>query len=362
MSRRFAWCFLLVGLSAGVAHGNTSRSGRPTASGRSKAVPENRHAKFRPSEAQLRAFGAKIAALRSARRVSQREAGQHVQIDADNLGQLENGRRQPNMAILRNLATYYEVALDELSLLIAPEPGDTLQTRLRYHRLRNALSQEELALRLEVASATITHIERGRLLPSEDQFLKMVELFTPGQAEEALLGSTPRVEIRATPTHINRKSQAGVKRAKDPDAVAFGAKLRALRNSKGYSQTALVDRVNQITGGTSEKQLISAYERGLILPSMAVLSALDQVFEFPPGRLSEMLLPDPGNTFASRLRYYRLRSGVSQFDLARKVGAKGSGVIANYETGSRAASPPALARLVQELKVNEEQLLGTAPP
>jgi transcriptional regulator with XRE-family HTH domain len=58
-----------------------------------------------------------------------------------------------------------------------------------------------------------------------------------------------------------------------------------------------------------------------------------------------------------RLAWYRLRAGLTQFELAEASGVKSHAMISKYESGRRAPSMATLVQLAKAVDVDLKQLL-----
>ena len=122
--------------------------------------------------------------------------------------------------------------------------------------------------------------------------------------------------------------------------------LKELRNKSGLSQQDLAEDI-----GLS-KSSISMYEAGEREPSIDVAKRLADYFD-----VTVDYLLGYGNSFKDRLKSLRNENGISQTNLANKVGLSKS-TIGAYETGDIAPSIAALDILADFFKVDVAYLLG----
>lgn len=97
--------------------------------------------------------------LREARHLSAKDVADQAEISTPFLTLIEQGRRQPSLAVLRRLATALNVPAEALILASQPDTGTMQSTDMRaeriaasIRRLRNV--QDELRRELESLNAT----------------------------------------------------------------------------------------------------------------------------------------------------------------------------------------------------------------
>lgn len=64
----------------------------------------------------------------------------------------------------------------------------SLGSRVKYHRLRNKMSQEDLADRVQMSRVHISYLERGERVPSMESFVNLANALNVS-ADELLAGS-----------------------------------------------------------------------------------------------------------------------------------------------------------------------------
>lgn len=64
----------------------------------------------------------------------------------------------------------------------------SLGSRVKYHRLRNKMSQEDLADRVQMSRVHISYLERGERIPSMESFVNLANALNVS-ADELLAGS-----------------------------------------------------------------------------------------------------------------------------------------------------------------------------
>jgi transcriptional regulator with XRE-family HTH domain len=69
-----------------------------------------------------------------------------------------------------------------------------------------------------------------------------------------------------------------------PEAEIFGKRLRAVRESQGFSQEGLADAVTQ-AGGRLTGKYVSDLERGLKAPTLTMLLKLSKALKTPVAEL-----------------------------------------------------------------------------
>jgi transcriptional regulator with XRE-family HTH domain len=153
----------------------------------------------------------------------------------------------------------------------------------------------------------------------------------------------------------------------DPRMV-FARAFRAAREGVGLNQRELADRIGVL------KQTVSSIERDGRVPTGAVLAAASEATGVdlvaavppagrppgrrgpgrPPGRMKAMVVLDPGSV-AARLKARRLRCGLSQADLAERVGLPQS-YVHKVESGDKTPRPETVVRLAHALGCDPSEL------
>lgn len=71
--------------------------------------------------------GSALRALREERDLSRTELAYHLGVSKDLIGLYENGRRYPNLAMLRRMSKYFGIGLEQLADTLVP-PEDIART------------------------------------------------------------------------------------------------------------------------------------------------------------------------------------------------------------------------------------------
>ena len=138
--------------------------------------------------------------------------------------------------------------------------------KLRWLRLRDGLTQANLAQRIGLASHShIAKLEAEQDRPSLELVVRIAGLFQV-TADYLLRDAIAIVEVQQR----HHESVQGV------DPVALGERIRTLREQKGLTQTALAQQV----GGAGQSG-IGKIERGEKLPSLERLEQLADIFAVP---------------------------------------------------------------------------------
>jgi transcriptional regulator with XRE-family HTH domain len=98
------------------------------------------------------------------------------------------------------------------------------------------------------------------------------------------------------------------------------------------------------------RSLISGVETGKHFPSAELLAAYDVVFKKPEGHFEAELIPDPGTTVPTRLKYFRLKRRLLMRELAALVG-RNTAAISGWEDEESTPDSDTLDRLAAALDV-----------
>ena len=133
-------------------------------------------------------------------------------------------------------------------------------TRLVYLRIKNHLTQKELAGRIGLTAACITSIERGGRVFNKDTFYKVCsELRVDPSWLDGTLPLDPIVYITAKEVDSYFA---------DADDNGVGNRIRISRLKLGWSSTELAEKIGM------KVQCISSYETGSVFPPGKVLARL----------------------------------------------------------------------------------------
>lgn len=138
----------------------------------------------------------------------------------------------------------------------------------------------------------------------------------------------------------------------DPVTASLGAKLRFLRRKQGLKLQDLARHLRMGSG------TLSQLERGICQTSIPVLNRILTFFQesagetFPgPGDIFDQVMPV--RNFASWLRNFRLRRGLEQTEVARKIGVS-KVTICRYERNHSRPHRVIVARLRKAFGLNGE--------
>lgn len=104
-------------------------------------------------------FGARVAAMRKAAGLSQAQLARELKISTSAVGMYEQGRREPSLELLANIADYFGVSID---FLVTGKPGNDRE----HQALSDAL--------LDRVSVTDARLEARRSRPFSRQELAVL--------------------------------------------------------------------------------------------------------------------------------------------------------------------------------------------
>ena len=145
----------------------------------------------------------------------------------------------------------------------------------------------------------------------------------------------------------------------------FHEKLKTLRKKKGITQQKVAHLLGTVQG------VYSKWERGVYEPNYENLSMLSCIFdvsidfllsdyiEISKDKYLEMQESDLiiSNVFPQRLKEIRIKRGLTQTELGKKVGVKQS-TFTNWENGKREPNFEIVIKLADLLEVSVDWLFG----
>jgi DNA-binding transcriptional regulator YiaG len=189
-----------------------------------------------------------------------------------------------------------------------PEAANFSPGVLKDLRARFDVTQQELARLLEVSPVTITSWETGKSRPRSANLSQIAALAEKGQAD----------------------IDSALRRPAVPDMT--GAEVKRLRRGLDLTQTALAKLI-----GVSPAA-VTAWETGKTMPSRESRQVLGELAEKPRTQVDEelsrsgLVAPPEATLSGDQIRELRRKAGMSQRDLARKLGVSVNSVC-NWETG-----------------------------
>ena len=124
-------------------------------------------------------FSNNLIILRKSKHLSQAELADKLNLSRSIIGMWEAGQRKPSYETLKLLADYFDVSLDDLCGNVKTNP---VGQRIKNLRLKNKLTQEELAIQLHTTKQTIYKYESGiisNIPPSRIEAIASVFQTTP---------------------------------------------------------------------------------------------------------------------------------------------------------------------------------------
>lgn len=202
--------------------------------------------------------------------------------------------------------------------------------KIRQLREARGMSLEELADRLDVPPDCLQDIESG-----------LRRLARDGLQEVSAIFGVPLSSL------LEEEAPAGQGEEDRAVAVSVGRRLRELRESKGLTLAELGKRA-----GVSLAH-ISEIERGRSSASLKTLEKLTSVLGVP---VSQILRPSEGFSLGEKIRRLRRNLGMSQKELAKRIGLSHS-MIGQIETGKVQPAVATLTRIAEALGVSSCYLL-----
>jgi transcriptional regulator with XRE-family HTH domain len=150
----------------------------------------------------------------------------------------------------------------------------------------------------------------------------------------------------------------------------FGEKVRTLRRQRNMTQVELAEQL-----GLAAHTHITKLEGGQDAPSLDLVIRLAAVLEVTtdyllrdtipvgaPAATNDRLLEMSPGQFGRKLQALRQRHGLSQNDLARRLGLARRGYISNLETGRKMPSIELVVQIADEFNTTTDELLPNAVP
>jgi transcriptional regulator with XRE-family HTH domain len=122
--------------------------------------------------------GKQIRQLRESKGLTLRELGKLTHLSHSFIGDIESGRSSPSLNTLQSFSRVFGVSVPDLLQGELPSPKQT-RLPMRLKELRNArgLSQEDLAISLNLIQQTVGNYETGRTEPNLNTLAKIADFF-----------------------------------------------------------------------------------------------------------------------------------------------------------------------------------------
>lgn len=201
-------------------------------------------------------FGERIAEQRKKLGLSQEELAEKLNISQKSISKYELGDRKPQYKVLVRMAEYFGVTTDYLlglgDIMETNEKSNEIAQRMGWNikklREQKGLTQQELAVRVDVAQATVANWESGRREPDINILIRIAKLFNVTLDELVMKELTPPIPM-------------------------YARNLEYLRKKRGMSQQEIAELV-----GLKNKSSISLIEAGKYELSVANLEKLADFF------------------------------------------------------------------------------------
>ena len=284
-------------------------------------------------------LGERIAELRKVCDMSQKELGEKLGVSASAIGMYEQGRREPNNAMMIAMEKLFGVTVDYLLGVT-----DTLETGIRNCgntikelRTKAGMTQEELGKLLNVQNAAVSKYESGKIPLTGETLLKLSKIFNV--STDYLLGA----EERAVMEPEENEPETGT-------ALKFGNRLRELRVSEGITQLQMAVILD------TSKSNISKYEAGTVEPGMETINEIARFFEVTTDYLFGM--ETGGNTMiGGKIADLRKELGLNQEEMAERLNVK-QPTVANWELDRREPDLETVKKIASLFGVTTDYLLG----
>lgn len=356
-------------------------------------------------------FPERLKALRKEAGLTQKEVAKKLQMSQPQYARTENGGRKPNGETLEKFADFFNVSTDYL--LGKTQPRTELSVfpeRLRQLRIETDLTQQELSKNLNVSQQIIGLWERGERKPKIEAITNIAEYFNVSpkyligetnnrkietielEAEDKLFKATikdldltpeQKEEFKESIYHfILRKkalySEDEPKESntnKDPLST-FSKRVKELREEEGSSLEEVATKIGldtqtyaSLEGGSHALTLdalkwVSNYfdvTIAYLVGETNVRQFTDdkqEVYKVPQEEARALELDNTANTtFGERLRQVRELTGLTQIEMAIKLGTSQPAYQA-WEAGRREPNLESLKKLAKVLNTSPNYLLG----
>lgn len=116
--------------------------------------------------------------LREQRGMNQDELAKFLKTSRSTIANWEVGNKEPRLRMLVNIAEYFGVTLDDLVLKDLRPPIPLYSINIRYLRMRNGITQEQIAELLELKhKSSLSLIESGKSGISVENLEKLADFF-----------------------------------------------------------------------------------------------------------------------------------------------------------------------------------------
>ena len=285
-------------------------------------------------------LGERIAELRKACDMSQKELGEKLGVSASAIGMYEQGRREPNNAMMIAMEKLFGVTVDYLlgvtdSTENAPESSVARKfgNRLRDLRVSEGITQLQMAVNLDTSKSNISKYEAGTVEPGMEKINEIARFFKV--TTDYLLGVEG--DTMGTEETINEITQR------------VGRNIRSIREQAGLSQ-------DEFAEGFSVKQpTVANWETGKRQPD---LNMLIQIAHFGGTNLDDLVMKDlaPLPLYVRNMVSLRKKCGYSQGELATVLGLQGAGSIDLVESGKCELPVSKLVHLAEFFGVTMDQI------
>lgn len=278
-------------------------------------------------------IGGKIAELRKACDMSQKELANKLSISPSTVGMYEQGRREPDLETVKKIASLFGVTTDYL-LGLAKGGNTMLGKRINELRRASGMTQEELGKKLGVIKQTVSSWENDSSEPNHAATIALAKLF--GVTTDYLLGAEG--DTMGTEETINEITQR------------VGRNIRSIREQAGLSQREFAEGFGVSAGA------VGMWETGRRQPD---LNMLIQIAQFGGTSLDDLVTKDltpPIPLYVRNMVYLRKKRGYSQGELATILGLQGASSIDLVESGKCELPVSKLVHLAEFFGVTMDQI------
>lgn len=181
----------------------------------------------------------RIKELRKSHGLSQTELARETGISNQAVSFYENGKRQPKIETWQKLADYFNVSTRYLMGLNSNDFGN----RIKELRIKNGLSQGDLAEKIGVKANTICQYEKGKRHPNDKIWQKLADCFNVsipsarGDIDTELIAKIAKMAFCLLEPSLN---------------VELGEKALPEKGKKGCIGLLLIALINQLGLNTED--------------------------------------------------------------------------------------------------------------
>ncbi|MGB2705810.1 MAG: helix-turn-helix domain-containing protein, partial [Candidatus Omnitrophota bacterium] len=234
---------------------------------------------------------------------------------------------------------------------------NTFKERVKLLRLEMCLTQKELAIKVGVTQHAVQMWENGKNMPNPQHISKLAEVLQTSVSH--LVADMPEGALMNI--CINEEDSPGYRKL-------LGLKIKLLRYKAGLFQNEVAKKIGASRGIVNNWEIGRHVPRPFYLPKLAeVLQAtVSQLLVGLPeetlmsARIDNQDSPGEMKCFGLKIRVLRYKLGLTQQELAERIGAS-FGSVARWEKGESFPLPKNMPKLVEVLQTTVSQLIVGTP-